>query len=38
MDDAMLVCARLVREGTVPRSELRVLEHPDVREIGRAHV
>ncbi len=31
MDDATLTCARLVREGTVPRSELRVLDHPDVR-------
>ncbi len=31
MDEAMLVCARLVREGTVPRSELGLLDHPDVR-------
>jgi len=31
MDDAMLVCARLVREGTVPRAELAVLDHPDAR-------
>lgn len=31
MDEATLVCARLVREGAVPRSELRVLDHPDVR-------
>jgi hypothetical protein len=31
MDEAMLVCARLVREGTVSRSELGVLDHPDVR-------
>lgn len=31
MDDATLVCARLVREGTVPRSELAALDHPDVR-------
>jgi hypothetical protein len=31
MDDAMLICARLVREGAVARSELGVLDHPDVR-------
>ncbi len=31
MDEAMLVCARLVREGTVPRVELGLLDHPDVR-------
>ncbi len=31
MDDATLACARLLRAGTVPRSELRVLDHPDVR-------
>lgn len=31
MDEATLVCARLVREGTVPRSELAALDHPDVR-------
>jgi hypothetical protein len=31
MDEATLVCARLVREGTVPRAELAALDHPDVR-------
>jgi hypothetical protein len=31
LDDATLICARLVREGTIPRDELRVLDHPDVR-------
>lgn len=31
MDEAMLACARLLRAGTVPRAELSVLDHPDVR-------
>lgn len=31
MDEATLVCARLVREGTIPRAELATLDHPDVR-------
>ncbi len=31
MDDAMLACARLLRAGTVPRADLRILDHPDVR-------
>jgi hypothetical protein len=31
MDDATLVCARLVREGAVARAELPALDHPDVR-------
>ncbi|MGH7858305.1 MAG: hypothetical protein ACREQY_13360 [Candidatus Binatia bacterium] len=32
MNDAVLICARLLREGTVPRSELPALDHPDVRQ------
>jgi hypothetical protein len=31
MDEAVHICARLLREGTVPRSELPDLDHPDVR-------
>jgi hypothetical protein len=31
MDEATLVCARLVREGTVPRADLAALDQPDVR-------
>lgn len=31
MDDAVLACARLLREGAVPRAELGVLDHADVR-------
>jgi hypothetical protein len=31
MSEVTLACARLVREGTVPRSALRSLDHPDVR-------
>jgi hypothetical protein len=31
MDEATLVCARLLREGTVPRAELSPLDRPDVR-------
>jgi hypothetical protein len=31
MDEATLVCARLLREGTVPRVELAALDRPDVR-------
>jgi hypothetical protein len=31
MDEARLVCARLLRAGTLPRAELRILDHPDVR-------
>jgi len=27
----MLICARLVREGTLPRAEVQTLDHPDVR-------
>lgn len=38
MDDATLICARLVREGTVPRSELAALDHPDVRAAVERHL
>lgn len=31
MDETTLICARLVREGTVPRSELAALDQPDMR-------
>jgi hypothetical protein len=31
MNEAALVCARLLREGTVPREELAALDHPDIR-------
>ena len=31
MDEAMLACARLVREGTVPRAELPGLDQPEQR-------
>ncbi len=32
MDEAARICARLLREGTVPRAELGALDHPDVRK------
>ena len=32
MNDAALICARLLRDGTVPRVELPALAHPDVRQ------
>ncbi len=32
MNEAVLICARLLREGTVPRSEIPALDHPDVRQ------
>ncbi len=31
MNEAALVCARLLREGTVARAELAALDHPDIR-------
>jgi hypothetical protein len=31
MNEAALVCARLLRDGTVPRAELAGLDHPDIR-------
>lgn len=31
MTDAALICARLLREGTIPRAELPALDHPEVR-------
>jgi hypothetical protein len=31
MDDAARICARLVREGTVPREGIPALDHPEVR-------
>lgn len=31
MNEAALVCARLLREGTVTRAEMPALDHPDVR-------
>jgi DNA-binding transcriptional ArsR family regulator len=31
VDDVTQACARLVRQGAVPRAELPALEHPDVR-------
>lgn len=31
MDEMARICARLLREGTVPRHELQELDHPDVR-------
>lgn len=32
MDEAARICARLLREGAVPRSELTALDHPEIRE------
>jgi hypothetical protein len=32
MTDAALICARLLREGTIPRAELPALDHPEVRQ------
>ena len=31
MNEATLICARLLREGTIPRGEAAALDHPDVR-------
>lgn len=31
MNEAALVCARLLREGTIARAELSALDHPDIR-------
>ena len=31
MDDPRLICARLIREGAVARTEARALDHSDVR-------
>jgi hypothetical protein len=31
MNEAALVCSRLLREGTVARAELAALDHPDIR-------
>lgn len=32
MNDAALICARLLRERSIPRAELPALDHPDMRQ------
>ena len=32
MTDAALICARLLWQGTIPRAELPLLDHPEVRQ------